>query len=183
MMPEMDGPRDHPGDLQGGALHQPPDHRAHRQGVEGDRARSASRPCLSDYITKPVEPEQLLSLLRVWRWPDPASGMEPQAGQRGPRPPGPPVGAIVPEVVDYLLLEPDEGHDMDGARYPRRCGRRRTFSASRLTSSSTLPHPHYGFDFRNCTRAPRRDGDCGIRCAPRSRPPFHHCRAARPGPA
>ena len=47
-------------------FNRPADHRAHREGDEGRPREVRSRPGRRDYITKPVDTDQLLSLMRVW---------------------------------------------------------------------------------------------------------------------
>jgi CheY-like chemotaxis protein len=46
--------------------------------MKGDRERCIDAGA-SDYVTKPVEPEQLVSLLRVWLYAEPSAGHEARA--------------------------------------------------------------------------------------------------------
>ena len=65
MMPEMDGYETSASDPAMPQLRAPADHRAHRQGDEG-RPREGIAAGASDYITKPVDVDQLVSMMRVW---------------------------------------------------------------------------------------------------------------------
>ena len=65
MMPEMDGYETTPHRAATERVPLIADYRAHRQGDEG-RPRKMSQPGASDYVTKPVDLEQLFSVLRVW---------------------------------------------------------------------------------------------------------------------
>ena len=65
MMPDMDGYEaiaGHPGH---GRLRGPADHRPHRQGHAGRPGESLAAGA-SDYVTKPVDIDQLLVALRLW---------------------------------------------------------------------------------------------------------------------
>ena len=57
--------RDDAGDPGAARVRAAADHRAHREGDEG-RPREVIASGASDYITKPVDTDQLLSLMRVW---------------------------------------------------------------------------------------------------------------------
>ena len=65
MMPEMDGYETMREIRKDPRFRDPADPRAHRQGDEG-RPREVPQAGASDYIAKPVNTDQLLSLLRVW---------------------------------------------------------------------------------------------------------------------
>ena len=64
-MPEMDGYETTRAIRELPEFERAADHRADRQGDEG-RPRALIASGASDYITKPVDTDQLLSLMRVW---------------------------------------------------------------------------------------------------------------------
>ncbi len=68
MMPDMDGNETIAAIRQMPALHELPIVAVTAKAMEGDRERSLSAGA-SDYITKPVEPQQLLSLIGTWLGP------------------------------------------------------------------------------------------------------------------
>ena len=87
MMPEMDGYETTRAIRADAAVHDAADHRADGQGDEG-RPREVHRAGASDYITKPVDTEQLLSLMRVWLYQlsrDRAARRPPRRGRLGAR--------------------------------------------------------------------------------------------------
>ena len=65
MMPEMDGYETMRADPRGSPSSAAAGHRAHGQGDEG-RPREGIAAGASDYITKPVDIDQLSALMRVW---------------------------------------------------------------------------------------------------------------------
>jgi signal transduction histidine kinase/HAMP domain-containing protein len=68
MMPDMDGNQTITAIRQTRGLHELPIIAVTAKAMEGDRTRSLSAGA-SDYITKPVEPERLLSLIGTWLGP------------------------------------------------------------------------------------------------------------------
>jgi CheY-like chemotaxis protein len=71
MMPEMDGYETMRAIREPPKLDAPAGDRAHGQGDEG-RPRASIAAGASDYITKPVDVDQLVSLMRVWLYRRPA---------------------------------------------------------------------------------------------------------------
>ncbi|GAA4948291.1 hypothetical protein GCM10023238_13270 [Streptomyces heliomycini] len=65
MMPEMDGYATTTRSADA-AVRRAPDHRTHREGDEGRNREKAIESGASDYVTKPVDPDHLLSVMEQW---------------------------------------------------------------------------------------------------------------------
>jgi len=65
MMPEMDGYATTAAIREMPAVRRPAGHRGHRRAMQGDRDKSLAAGA-SDYVTKPVDTEELLTCMERW---------------------------------------------------------------------------------------------------------------------